>query len=302
MSKDKSTVNLHAGHRQRLREKYDADRELTAFQDHEILEYILSLVIPRKDTNELAHEMINKFGSLHNIFMSTPTELLEFKNMTTSAAYLLAAIYPAVRRSLRTPLTFTDTVDVRNYALMAEYMQPKFIGRTTECISVLYLNVRYKVLFIEWIDGAYPEKISINGEAIAKRAVKEGAKYVVFAHNHPTQNITPSNEDIVETCKIYALLAAVGVDLLDSLIFSDTGYISFRRNGIIDHCDREYYNKVLNSEDSLRSPRYYSPVLFGPRLRENLLNFDKLRKEGILQAYPSDEPLSEEADKDPRNK
>jgi hypothetical protein len=72
--------------------------------------------------------------------------------------------------------------------------------------------------------------------------------------------------------------------------------------GIIDHCDREYYNKVLNSENSLRSPRYYSPVLFRPRIRENLLNIEKLRNESILQVDESKEPLSEEAKRDPRNK
>ena len=82
MKKVNDTPNYHLGHRERLRKKFDADNELTAFEDHEVLEYLLSLVIPRKDTNDLAHEMIAKMGSLHNVFMSNPRELKEFKNMT----------------------------------------------------------------------------------------------------------------------------------------------------------------------------------------------------------------------------
>lgn len=302
MKQEEKKPNLHAGHRQRLREKYDADRELTAFQEHEILEYILSLVIPRKDTNELAHEIIHKYGSLHNVFMSTPNDLMEFKNMTTSAAYLLAAIYPAVRRSLRTTSTFVEAMDVGNYARLAEYMQPKFIGRKTECLSVLYLSCKYKVLFNEWIEGSYSEKIKVNTEAIVKRAVKEGAKFVVFAHNHPSQDLTPSFADIQETSVMYGHLASVGIELLDSLIFSDAAFMSFRSAGIINKCESDYYHKFLAGKDSLQNPKTYENIYYRSRFREFILDYNKLKKKGELEMIDSQFELSDEAKGDPRNK
>jgi len=214
----------------------------------------------------------------------------------------LAAIYPAVRRSLRTTRTFTDAVEIGNYSHIAEYMQPKFIGRKTECISVLYLSYKYKVLFNEWIEGSYPERIRVDGEAIAKRALKEGAKYVIFAHNHPSQELTPSFEDITETSKIYGLLASVGVDLLDSLIFSDTAFMSFRSMGIIDKCDRDYYTTFLTSRSSLQSPKHYEASYFKSKIKEFVLNYNKLKNESQLEMEETTRHLSDEAKDDPRNK
>ena len=302
MKQEEKKPNFHAGHRQRLREKYDADRELTAFQEHEILEYILSLVIPRKDTNELAHEIIHKYGSLHNVFMCTPKDLLEFKNMTTTAAYLLAAIYPAVRRSLRTTNTFDEAMDVGNYARLSEYMQPKFIGRKTECLSVLYLNCKYKVLFNEWIEGCYSEKIKLNTDAIVKRAVKEGAKFVVFAHNHPSQDLSPSFADIQETSTAYGRLASVGVELLDSLIFADAAFTSFRSNGIISKCEDDYYHKFLTGKDSLENPKTYESFYYRSRFREFILDYNKFKKKGEIEMVDSHYELTDESKGDPRNK
>lgn len=300
MKKEK-TPNCHEGHRKRLREKFDADRELTVFREHEVLEFILSLVIPRKDTNELAHELINKFGSLTNVFMATVDDLIGFKNMTTSAAYLLSVIYPAIRISLRTPDTFEEAIKIGNYAAIAEYMQPKFIGRKTECIAILYISVNYKLMYTEWVEGAYPQKISVDGEAIAKRALKEGAKYVVFSHNHPSQELTPSNDDIIETSKVYGVLAAVGIDLVDSLIFSDTAFVSFKSLGVIGRCDTVYYKDILQSRDSLQSSNHYNRY-YPASIREYILNYHKLKENYQLEMIPSTFPLKEGSEKDPRNK
>jgi hypothetical protein len=148
--------------------------------------------------------MIAELGSLHNVFMSTQRDLKEFKNMTNSASYLLSAIYPAVRRSLRTVDTYGKKISMDSIQAMVDHLQPKFIGRKTECIAVLYLNHRYKILHEEWEEGEYPERIGVDSMAILKRAVKEGASYIAFAHNHPSQDLTPSREDIVETTKMFA--------------------------------------------------------------------------------------------------
>ena len=295
-------LNYHEGHRERLRRKHDTDRELNGFEDHEILEYLLSLVIPRKDTNELAHEMIAELGSLHNVFMSTQRDLKEFKNMTNSASYLLSAIYPAVRRSLRTVDTYGKKISMDSIQAMVDHLQPKFIGRKTECIAVLYLNHRYKILHEEWEEGEYPERIGVDAMAILKRAVKEGASYIAFAHNHPSQDLTPSREDIVETTKMFADLESLGLSLADSFIFSDTSFTSFRRMGVLDYCHKTYNEAMKNDPTNMLSPKYYQNSNFDFNLIESLLDYDKLRKEGRFQAKENPDSLSEKAKLDPRYK
>ena len=104
-------MNIHRGHRERLRSKFDADPEMRAMLDHEVVEFVLSLVIPRKDTNEIAHNLIDKFGSMHGLLTATPKELKEVKNMTVSASYLIASMYPVLRRALRTKDYIASTPD-----------------------------------------------------------------------------------------------------------------------------------------------------------------------------------------------
>lgn len=94
-------TNPHEGHRQRLRAKIDRDPEMETLEDHEALEFHLSLVIPRKDTNELAHELIRKFGSLDAVLSASPQELIKVKNMTVAASYMLASELSMVRKAMR---------------------------------------------------------------------------------------------------------------------------------------------------------------------------------------------------------
>ena len=294
--------NYHIGHRERLRNKFDRDRDMSGFEDHEILEYILSLVIPRKDTNELAHEILDDLGSLDNVFLSLPRELKEYKNMTNSAAYLLSAIYPAVRRSLRTVDTYGPDGEFSSVNALVEYLQPMFIGRKNECIAILYLNHKCALLHEEWEEGEYPERIGVDSMSILKRALKEGATYVAFAHNHPSQDLTPSMEDIIETSKLFVDFQTLGLQLIDSIIFSDTSFVSFRRMGVIDHCMEDYKKTMTTNDRNMQSPRYYETANFNTRLIESLIDYDKLRKEGKYQAVENPETLSPDAYKDPRYK
>lgn len=101
MSDNVSQKNYHSGHRERVRERFDADPEMLTFKEHEMLEFLLNTVIPRKDTNVIAHELIAKNGSLYGVFNAGVQDLLSVKNMTVSAAYLLAGIIPIVRKALR---------------------------------------------------------------------------------------------------------------------------------------------------------------------------------------------------------
>ena len=123
---------VHTGHRERLRARFDKDNEMETFADHEILEMELSLVIPRRDTNELAHALIGHFGSLESVYRASAHELIKIKGMTTGAAYLLAMHMPIMRRTM----TYADatlrcnTMNSTSDAIADAHRF--FIGRNTE--------------------------------------------------------------------------------------------------------------------------------------------------------------------------
>lgn len=286
--------NIHEGHRERLRKKFDADPEMRAMLDHEVVEYILSLVIPRKDTNEIAHNLIEKFGSMHGLLTATPKELKEVKNMTVSASYLIASMYPILRKALRTRDYIESLPNFIIPTRTIEYMQPFFMGRKTECILLLYLDIEHRLINQEWIEGPYVEKISLNKDAIVKRVIREGASYVLLAHNHPSGNLSPSNEDIIYTTILYSALKNVNSRLLDSIIFNDFGYFSFKSNGFIDRCEIEWLHKH-DSPSNMENSKYFN-IAYRSNMREFILDYYRLRDAGEMAAIDKEDakPLTEE--------
>lgn len=247
--------NPHEGHRARLREKFSKDSTMETFADHELLEFHLSLVIPRKDTNALAHELIDKFGSLNNVLLASPNELIKVKNMTVAAAYLLASESAVVRRGMR-----SDVLQDKNDKLVRprdtiSLMQIDFLGRKVECFSIALLDLNYRLMrtfFTEGYSGTY---VPTDVADIMLKISREGAKYVIIAHNHPSGNVTPSLDDIDLTRNIYGALNQLNVELLDHIIFHDFDAFSFRNNGILQTIEKDLFleeNKSISDDSELR--------------------------------------------------
>ena len=145
------TYNPHAGHRKRLKEKVDRDPELETMHDHELLELMLSFVIPRKDTNGIAHELIDTFGSLDSVFFATPKELMQIKNMTENAAYLIATQLPIARRAMSAVVNAVDARKLSKVEQCMNEMHSFFFARKTECFVIALLDVNYKEVPNSWI-------------------------------------------------------------------------------------------------------------------------------------------------------
>lgn len=241
-------TNVHEGHRQRLRDKVRKDPELDTLADHEALEFHLSLVIPRKDTNELAHDLINVFGSLDGVLTASPEELVRVKNMTVGAAYLLSSEYSLVRKAMRSSDPKKRKRNMGDPVKAIEYMQPYFVGRKTECSCVALLDVNYKTIDVFFTRGTNGDRVNIDITDITQKAARLGACYVIVAHNHPSGNVTPSVDDITSTGLLYEALFASGIELADHVIFHDYDSFSFHNNGLLT----KFNNDCLNSHNLLK--------------------------------------------------
>lgn len=249
--------NPHEGHRQRLREKVDLDPELNIMHDHELLELLLSFVIPRKDTNVIAHDLIDKFGSLDSVFMATPKELLTIKNMTVSAAYLVATQLPIARRAMRS--VDKALKDRENYSVLEalDHMHSYFYARKTECFVFSVFDGNYKCIKTFKQEGTQASDIVVYTSDILMSALREGAAYVIVAHNHPGGNLSPSDEDIMLTHQIFDALANMNIQLSDHVIFTHTAFFSFNNNGLIEMFKHEFEQREMRrfSEDPLMRQR-----------------------------------------------
>ena len=217
---NKNAKNVHAGHRIRVREKIK-NGGLNNLHDHEILEYLLFHTVPYKDTNELAHRLIERFGSFHAVMDAEYDDLLQVKNVTEVTAVFLSSLPDVFKR-------YTDDLNkkikIKNVDDVAKIMETKFIGESVENIYLLCLDGNMNLLSCVLIAKGNSMEVSADKRKIMEAVIRSNAENVILAHNHPNNNLNPSSDDLEAMTIIRAMLAEVGVRVLDSIIFADGRY------------------------------------------------------------------------------
>lgn len=217
--------NVHDKHRERVRERYLTEG-IDSFQPHQVLELILFYVIPRKDTNELAHELLNKFGSLSNIFEAPPKELMKVEGIGKSAAIFLN-MFSQVRRVYDID-KLNQKVYINSNKDAGEFCKNLFFGRIYESFFIISLNSQNKIIHTEKLCEGTLDEAVVYPRNIAKIALQNNAVKIILAHNHPGGHIEPSLEDISLTTKIKNALELVDIKLEDHIIVADGNYYSFK--------------------------------------------------------------------------
>ncbi len=223
-------MNVHDGHRQRLREKYLADGA-DSFADHNLLELLLCYSRPRGDVNPLAHELINTFGSFAGVFSAPYEELLKVEGTGQSTALLIRLIRDICSRyevSLtNVGRTLTNTEDA------GRYLMPYFIGKSQETVYIVCLDGKHKVLYCGEIGAGDSRNVDITVRSVLETSLRHGAADVLLAHNHPSGVALPSSLDIESTQNMRETLGSVGIRLVEHLIFSGDDFVSMAENGML---------------------------------------------------------------------
>ncbi len=222
-------MSIHAGHRQRLKERFLKDG-LDAFNEHQVLELLLFYAIPQRDTNEIAHELINKFGSLVKVLDATPAELAQVKYVGDHAATLFQLI-TAVARYYEVTRT-KNKVQLPTIEDCGAYLLPYFRGRANETVFLLSLDAACKVLACEKVGEGSVNSAGIPVRKIVEMALKANATSVILAHNHPSGLAIPSGEDVQTTKRLALALDAVEIGLVDHIVVADEDWTSLRESGL----------------------------------------------------------------------
>lgn len=221
-------MSIHDGHRQRIRAEFMARPDV--FPDYKMLELLLYYSNPRKDTNPLAHVLMEQFGSLSGVLDALPEELKKVEGVGEQTAVLLkitkeiSSRYAAARvKPSKKPVTTSEDI----YQLL----HPYFFGATAEKIYVLCLDSRNRCLGVRLINEGTVNTSAIVVRKLIEAALSLNAVGVVLAHNHPNGWAKPSRADEVSTDEVEATLRAVNVRLLDHVVFDDESMYSMRHNG-----------------------------------------------------------------------
>ncbi len=222
---------MHDGHRKRMKERYKNDGGFENFAQHEILEMLLYSTIARGDTNPIAHELIQTFGSIANVFEADPEELKKVHGIGESSAYLLSMIphlskvYNETKWNRKIMLGTSD--------LVGQYAINLFIGKTYEEFRIICLDSNRQVFYQGVVTKGTIDEVPTYPRLIVEEVLKHNAKTVIFAHNHPGGSVFPSESDIHATNKLIDALNAIDVCVLDHVIVSGNRYYSMSDKGRI---------------------------------------------------------------------
>ncbi|MBO5359196.1 MAG: RadC family protein [Clostridia bacterium] len=216
--------NPHKGHRKRMRE--EALKGFDSFNDVRLLEFLLFYVIPQKDTNELAHELLSAFGSVAGVLDADVHELIKFKGITEKGALLLKCVMPMATRYGKSK--YKDNHKFKNIDEIGDYLMVKYQGLKHETFGVLCLDAAGKLKKFEFLNEGNAATVGVSFREIASVVFKHNAPCVVIVHNH-FETALPSKEDIEMTKAVKASLNSLGTTLLDHIIVSGDDYISMRQ-------------------------------------------------------------------------
>lgn len=223
--------NLHAKHRARLKEKFlkafDEGTLDDVFVDHELIELLLFFSVPRQNTNEIAHRLLNEFGNIAGIFDAEISSLLEIKDLGPNSALLFKVVSNAAKRYIN------DVNDIAGARLnpdnINEYIKNLFYGHTNEIAYVLFLDSGCVVRKIKRLSSGTVNATPLYPRDVVKMVVNERYPYIILAHNHPNGNEMPSSNDIEMTKIIEMALSFIEVRLVDHVIVSGDKVTSLAR-------------------------------------------------------------------------
>lgn len=217
------------GHRQRLREKFLEDNDRLA--DYELLEALLGIVIPRRDTKPIAKELLKRFGNLKSVFAAKEEELVPIPGVGQGVVYFWQLL-----RELRVRIQesrLQEKVIVDHPKIVAELAGARLGDLAKEQFWVAMLDNKHRLLAWEKISQGTVNQARVYVREILEKALDKKASGMILVHNHPGGDPKPSQADknLTETVKHVA--GQLDIRILDHVIVTEEDYFSFKLQGLI---------------------------------------------------------------------
>lgn len=219
---DNKNKNLHKNHRQRMKNRF-LDSSFDSFEKHEMLELLLYYSIPRKDTNPIAHSLIEKFGSISAVFDAPIEALCETEGISEHTAILIKMV-PLLAREYASDID-SDKKSYSDYYELGEFFSSKFLGETKEKLYAAFFdNGMHLIDCIKLSEGGV-NSTDANIRALSYNAIRLNSSFAVLAHNHPNSLPIPSAEDLDTTKACKLALSLVDVQLIEHYIVSGSRFM-----------------------------------------------------------------------------
>ncbi|WP_230772560.1 RadC family protein [Sphingomonas sp. Leaf4] len=218
------------GHRARLRERL-VTHGGEGLLDHELIEYLLMLVIPRRDTKPLAKMLLHEFGGIGGLLAADPLALGKVAGMGEHSVAAIRIVQCVATRMLQAQVIARPVLS--SWQALLDYLHADMAHHAIERIRVLHLNSRNMLIRDELVAEGTIDEAPIYTREVIRRALDLGSAALILVHNHPSGDHSPSRADIDLTRTIAAAGKPLGITVHDHLIISAKGHTSLRSQGMI---------------------------------------------------------------------
>jgi DNA repair protein RadC len=246
---DRKQEHKGAGHRQRLREKF-LDSGLAGFHDYEVIELLLTLAMPRKDCKEAAKAALKRFKTLQGVFEASSRELCEIKGIGEKNQFGISLIKATADRYLNARIVRKDPIN--NSKDLYDYLTASMRDKSRECFKAVYLDAKNRILATETLFQGTLTASSVYPREVVRAALDHRAAALIFAHNHPSGDPEPSEEDLAITRKLIFACQMMGITVHEHVIIGHNRYFSFADQGYMKRLNREYERRETELSGLLR--------------------------------------------------
>ncbi|HUS04356.1 MAG TPA: DNA repair protein RadC [Dehalococcoidia bacterium] len=232
------------GHRQRLRQKF-LKAGLAGFHDYEIVEMLLTLGRTRSDCKRQAKEAIKKFKTLRGVLAASPEELQEIEGIGPASIFSVRLIQEVAQEFLKEKVL--EKPFCKSSKEVYDYLNFSMRDLSKELFKGMFLNAQNQIIEVENLFEGTLTASAIYHREIVEKAIKHNAAALIFAHNHPSGNPEPSNEDKQITRDLVFVGNVMQIKVLDHIIIGDNKYFSFADAGLL-----EKYNLDFSSQGKKR--------------------------------------------------
>lgn len=218
------------GHRARLRQRLLKGHG-DELHDHELIEYLLALAIPRKDTKPLAKKLVEEFESFSGLLTADADSLQNYPGLGETSVAALKIVQIAALRLISEPVRQKPILT--SWQALLDYLRADMAHLINERVRVLHLDSKNQLIRDELISEGSIDQSAIYTREVIKRALDLGSAAIILVHNHPSGDSTPSRQDITITKDICDAGRKLSIAVHDHIIIGKDGHTSFRSQGLI---------------------------------------------------------------------
>jgi len=218
-----------SGHRARLRRRL-VEGGPDALLDHELIEYLLALAIPRRDTKPMARALLAEFGGLGPL-LSADAGSLTRAGLSDGVVAAIKIAEASALRLLHSEVKDRDVLS--DWQALADYLRADMAYRAVERVRVLHLNTKNVLIRDELVSEGSVDQAAVHVREIVKRALELGSAALIIVHNHPSGDPEPSRQDVALTRDLIAAAKPLGITIHDHIVVGTKGQTSLRSTGLL---------------------------------------------------------------------